>query len=629
MSSPGHGRVALSDRAAFRAPAANPAFRLGWLTILVVTVGVHLYTASAWSWFQDDLLFTSQTTDRGLFDYLFRPIANHFAPGTLGFAWLGTKLAPLNYTWAIVTGTLLAAGATIAWGLALRELFGEKLQILAALVLLSVTPSLLMDSLFWSRGLGTFSTLLAMGLCLWLLARLLVRGWSVRDFVLLTLTYGWGLFIWQKSMLITIPLLFVCLLLGPGDLRGAVRNAVRHLWSVSLLTAAYIPVFILAVKDAPSSSPNQYFPRTLGSFTSFATSGTLDIALPSMVGGPFGQTDSAGGVFPEASGALALGLFALTAVLVVIGVQYRRRGWLAIAMVVTYALVAWGLVFFSNRWPYIGEILIRSPHYTADLLPVMVLASVFLLNRTVLEEVRPLRRPVSEATLAWVRRGTVGYVALVCVAATITTGRTWDTLEPQSPKPYFDSLFAGARDLGAADVYDTRVPVAYVNPVYLDGGSRVSDVLGPLDLPLRFNEPTDRYVVVDEATGEFRKASVVGGYEDEGPGPVPDCGYAVDTGEVTDIPMAGDLYPLDWAMEVTYFTGSDATVLVRTDEDEVELDVPVSEPGSLGTRQLIVSGPVSELSFEGLTGESTVCVTDVRIGIVEASDEAPDKPADD
>ena len=84
-------RVAEPTDAVARPP--SPAFRVGWLAVVVFTVGLHAYTLASWSWYQDDLLFTSQTPDQGLGEFMFRPIADHWAPGTLGLIWVVTTLA--------------------------------------------------------------------------------------------------------------------------------------------------------------------------------------------------------------------------------------------------------------------------------------------------------------------------------------------------------------------------------------------------------------------------------------------------------------------------------------------------------------------------------------------------------
>jgi len=211
---------------------------------------------------------------------------------------------------------------------------------------------------------------------------------------------------------------------------------------------------------------------------------------------------------------------------------------------------------------------------------------------------------------------------------TVTTGRTWDALEPTSPEPYFDALLPQAEGLGKADVYDTRVPSGIVYPELFPRESWVSATLAPLELPLTFNEPTERYVVATEQ-GDFREASVVGGPVNDGPGPDGPCGYEVVAGETTRIPLTGDLFDFGWVMELTYFTGSDATIVVETDEDTVEVEVPANEPGGLGKRQLPLSGEITSLSVEGVTGDASVCITDVRVGLLEPTDEVPDRLKDD
>ena len=152
----------------------------------------------------------------------------------------------------------------------------------------------------------------------------------------------------------------------------------------------------------------------------------------------------------------------------------------------------------------------------------------------------------------------------------------------------------------------------------------VSAVLRPLYLPLRFNLQTERFLIVDD-DGHFREAAVVGGHANDGPGPDGECGYAVNTGMVTDVPLTGEFFPFGWVMELTYFTGGEALVSVRTDEDQVDVDIPVNTAGAVGKRQVPLSGAITSLSLEGLSGDSTVCVTEVRIGLLEPTDEAPEQ----
>jgi hypothetical protein len=387
------------------------------------------------------------------------------------------------------------------------------------------------------------------------------------------------------------------------------------------VTVAYLAFYLWAIQGAPAGHPPVQYARTVGSALSLVASGAVNSVLPSLVGGPFRMPDTSLGTFPSSPGPVAMVLWLVTVVLVLVGISCRRRGALAVGMTVFYALVSWGLVFFSDRFPAIGTILLGAARYSADVLPVALLTCMFLVTRTV-GETQPLRRPVAPEARTWIGRGLVLHLVAVTLVCAVNSGRAWDALEPSSTKPFMDNLVGDARALGRAEVYDSQLPTAIVNPVLLPGGSHVSDVLGPLDLPLTYDRPTARYAVL-AANGHFTQAAVVGGQTNVAPGPDGQCSYAVRKGQPTRIPLNGALYPFQWVVELTYFTGADAAVSLRTDEDHVDVDVPRNEAGSLGKRQLTVTGPVSALTLERLTGDVDVCVTDVRVGVIQATDQPP------
>jgi hypothetical protein len=617
-----------ADAAVDRTPAGTTtrgagwsAFRMGWLAILVVTVTANAWTLSSWSWLQDDLLLTSEVPRQGFAHFVFQDVAGHVFPGELLMSWVFTTLDPLDYTWPALSICLFAGAVVVGWGLAFREIFGERLHLLIPLVVLTLSPGATLVDHWWISAINVLPMQASMGFCVWFLARYLLRGRRRADLVWMNVSYALGLLMWEKSLLITVPLLFVCLLLGPGRVRDGFVLAVRTLWPTALVTLAYVAFYLWAIHDAPAGKPPVEYARTLGSAATLVASGTVNSVLPSLVGGPFRMPGTSLGTFPSSSGALALVLWGVTVVLVIVAISFRRRGVVALGMSAAYALISWGLVFFSDRFPAVGTILLGAARYSADVLPVVLLTCMFLVTRTV-GEAQPLRRPVPAPALAWIGRGLVVYLVAVSLLCAVNSGRAWDAIEPSSTKPFMDSLVKDARALGRADVYDTRVPDRIVNPVLLEGGSHVSDVLGPLDLPLRFNRPTARYAVLD-GDGHFRDAAVVGGQTNVAPGPDGPCGYAVNKGRPTRIPLNGSLFELQWAVEITYFTGSDATVSVRTDDDRVDVEVPRNKAGELGKRQFIVSGPVSALSVEQLSGNDSVCVTDVRVGIIQATDKSP------
>jgi hypothetical protein len=611
VNQPSHRRAYTED-APPPAPVWTP-FRAGWLVILVVAVAFRAFTLTQWSWVQDDFLFISDAADMGVVEYATQDVTGHVVPVPLLLTWLMTALAPLSYTWVVVTVCLLTALLVVAWGLALRELFGERLLILTLLLILSLNPGSTLVAHWWSSAMQVLPVQAAMGFCVFFLARYLRRGRRRSDLVGLNLSYAAGLLMWEKSLLITIPLFFVCLIVddGPGDTR--VRDVVRTLWPTAVLTAAYLVIYLVVTSGMQQVGSDGGYPRTLGSALDMLGHGTGDVLLPSLVGGPFGTPEYAFGTLPATGTALAwlLGLVAVG--LVVLGVRVRRRGWLVLVMVLVHAAVTWGLVFASDRFSAFGAEILAAPRYSADLVPVTLLGLAFLCLPTV-DEREPFRRRLPPRIVGPARRVGVAYAVLVCVLVAISSARVWNALEPTSTKPYVDRLVAGAKALGPATVYDTVTPDGVVNPVLFPETGRTSGVLAALDLPLTYDVPTDDFVMPDE-TGRFRRIAIEGPLNKR-PGPVDNCGYLLlGQGDRERIALEGDLFPYQWVVEISYFAQEGARVRVTTDEDEVELDVPASPSGSATHRQMVVRGPVSAVTVERLDdSDEGVCVTEVHVG---------------
>ena len=159
-------------------------------------------------------------------------------------------------------------------------------------------------------------------------------------------------------------------------------------------------------------------------------------------------------------------------------------------------------------------ILARSPHYTADLLPVMRAG----LHRSWSPGRRwtttePLRRPGGPVTRRWIRRGLVGYlVARVAWRRLVTTGRVWERRRADVTKPYLDTLIGEAAATGPRRRSTTpasRQRSSIRSSPEAAASSRRDP--RPLDLPLRFNEPDRAVPRWSDEDGHFREAAVVGG----------------------------------------------------------------------------------------------------------------------
>jgi len=617
VTAPGHRRVVVEDRQSRWTP-----YRVGWLSLLLVVVLARIWMMRSWSWLQDDLLLTSWTTTKGFGDYVLTDFAGHVLTGEMLIAWTFTKLDPLNWFWPGLTIVVFSALVVVGWGLALREIFGEKLHLLLAIVVITLTPGMTAISLWWISCLNLFPMIASMGFASWFLARYLLGDQRRRNLVGMNLSYALGLLMWEKSLLVTVPLFFLVFMLGPPTVRRAIPVAIRLLWPTALVTVGYLAFFLWSISDPEGEIPGKYT-RSVGGAVELVQHGAVDVTLPSIFGGPFQTVGSSTSAFGETPMPIAVVLVALTVALIVIGAVYRRRGWIALGMIATYAAIAWGLVFFSGRFHGLGAGITAIPRYSADLLPVVMLGCLFLVTPTRVET-EPLRRPMGEDKLAWIRRALVIHLVLATSVALVTTTRYWNRVEPTSTKPYMDNLVSDAEGVGAADVFDDTVPQTLVSGILLPDASRFSQILAPLDLPLRYNQPTDQFLMFGPE-GHLWEADVDGGVRSVTPGPDGDCGYGIDKGETVSIPLDGQPFAFVWGAQITYFTGSDATIGFETEAGREELELPVNEAGGVGKRQFVIPGAVDTLTVEGISGKSTVCITEVRIGPLKPTDRVPEK----
>jgi hypothetical protein len=107
-----------------------------------------------------------------------------------------------------------------------------------------------------------------------------------------------------------------------------------------------------------------FTPRGLGESLSFFFTGLFNIVLPSLVGGPWGAADNTTSIYDPMPAVLWLPMLALAVCAAILVVRHRRRGGWLIGMVLTYAVVSWGLVLFSSRYQSIGVLSVREASAT-------------------------------------------------------------------------------------------------------------------------------------------------------------------------------------------------------------------------------------------------------------------------
>src|SRR5687767_5994376 len=115
-------------------------FRLGVLILVVLTAIWRAWTMSRWSWFMDDWIYLSSTTDMSFQQFVTQNYNGHVMPGQFSLIWLLTRIAPMNYGVAVAVTCVFMIASLLAWTAALRELFGERWHLLYALTILGLSP---------------------------------------------------------------------------------------------------------------------------------------------------------------------------------------------------------------------------------------------------------------------------------------------------------------------------------------------------------------------------------------------------------------------------------------------------------------------------------------------------------
>ena len=598
-------------------------FRIGVTVLVVFTVAFRAWTLSEWSWYFDDWVWIESATNTDFWSYTFQVYNSHLQPGQFLIMWLVTELAPLSYGWIVLVVAGFSGAVVVAWALALRELFGERARLFIALVVLALTPAMTAVSLWWSTALNAFSVQLFMGLSVFFLARVL-NGGGMRSQIGLVASYAGGLFFWEKAAMITVPLVFTVLMVTSGPARARLQRLAEVLWPVALVTVGYIAFYIYAARNLTSIGTGQPMQaRSPVEALDFYLHALLNMSLPSLLGGPFADLPRPDSLFPDSPLLLQVLFAAITVAVVYLGLRYRRSAPLAVGLAAAYSLICWMLVFLTWRYDYFGDTMSQASRYWVDGLPVALLALMFLvvpLRTASPDEV--WRRPVSQANQRRLRSLSTQALSVLAVICLLATVRSWETMKPASPEPWVEALVTDMKAADDASVWDSTGRREVLGDFIAGDTGKISTMVRSLDLPVRFNEPAERLLVVGP-DGHLRPGAVVGGISEAGPGPAGECGYAVDAGESTAVPLSGEAFDFTWGMEITYFTGSDARISVRTDTDQVDLDIPKNEAGGVGLRQLVVEGPVTAVELVGLSGADTVCVTAVRVGNVEVANELP------
>ena len=205
--------------------------------------------------------------------------------------------------------------------------------------------------------------------------------------------------------------------------------------------------------------------------------------------------------------------------------------------------------------------------------------------------------------------GVLLLAASLCVASVVTV----DRFGTSPVRPWLANLEHGIDSTGSAALVDRNAPDDVMPVGFWGDQARLSYLLAPWRDRVEFQGPSPELRLVDDR-GRVARASFAPAASAP-PGPVPDCGYAVEADAPQAVDLEPDLFDLEWVLKVDAYSGSAGTLLVR---GERELEVPV--PAGLSSHLLVFTGTVDAFELQMAEGSGTACVTGVAVGTVAAAE---------
>ncbi len=563
-----------------------------------------------WSWTQDDWIYSTAATETDFWPYVLQNYNGHVMPAQFALSWAITRLAPLDFTWAVVIVGAFAAAALVAWAAALRTIFGTRRRTALGLAVLAFSPVYLPPGVWWAAAIQIFPLQLSAGLITLYAGRYLLHGGSRGDLLRLTGSLALGMIFWQKAALLIPVIAGLGVMLGPSGWRARVTTTARMLAGPVLLVLAYLPAYVALTRGPDAAATSLFQARPWGQVLSFSRIAFVDLGVPALVGGPWTWLGPAD--LRPRSGRIDLAVFVTVLVIAVIAIRARPRAWAAVALVLGYAGASWGLLLTSSRYDVLRDLIVRDVRYAADILPVAVLGAVFLLTPTVAESASRGRHELGAVSSALphalMRALRVVTPSALVLSLGVGDVLTWQQFASTSPRAWVANATTSLQTSGGRAVLDSAAPNDVASSL-LGSSAHVSRMFVPLRLPTAFNEPSTQLLALDTSG---RPGPVLVDQAADGPatGPVPDCGWLLDPGQSQTISVSPPLYAWEWVVSIDYYSQLGALVSVTT----TGRSQPASLPPGLAKLQLVTTTPIDTISVTSTPASGPVCITHVSVG---------------
>ncbi|KRF34328.1 hypothetical protein ASG94_16610 [Nocardioides sp. Soil805] len=576
------------------------------LAIVVLSLLWRAWTVARWTWQDDDWIYMHDAHAMPLWDYLVQDYNGHLMPGGFLVTWVVTTLAPLNFWVPVVVVALTSAGVVLVWAVALARLAGPRLLTLAPLALVALSPLYLRPTMWWAAATQALPMLVFMGLCV-IGAERWTRSHARADLLRLLVAYAGGLFFWEKAVLLVLPVCAVLLMADGRTLRARLRTARTPLVALAGVTLVYLPIFLVATSGESANSIEFNAAATQDGAVEFLARGFSEMLAPALLGGPWGTLPVSGDIYGHPSLGQSVLLGVLLVALATLAALRWPGSWTAIAAAGLYAVVAWGMILFSNRFILTGQHAVTDERFSADVLAAAVVSLALVM--------RAARRDGPRRRSAVTTRG--GRRALAPVLVGVLGGSllvsnllATDRIGTNPGRAWVENLRADLAARGAPTVlWDANTPDTVLQPAFFPAEARLSYVLAPYGDDVRFSEPARQLAIVDPR-GRVHDVEVTDESHAEA-GPVEGCGYALGPGDRVTVPMSDERYLWDWALQVNTVASTGGTMAVTVGGTTTVMQV---RPGLEQLQVQLQTAVPETITLEMADDAGTVCVSEVIIG---------------
>lgn len=574
------------------------------ITLLMVALAVRAVPAFGGYFYWDDLILIGRAGTQNLLSwgYLFDDHDGHVMPAGFLLGGLITRAAPLVWFWPALSLVVLQLLAWLALLRTLHVILGWRPVLLAPWTFALFTPLGLPGFAWWAAGLNSLPMLAALA---WVCgdAILLARTGNTRYAATGMSVFLGGLLFFEKAAVIPfVAFMLVALLNYVAGERNWLTSAWprgARLWLPALgLLTAWVALYLVVVDQ-------QRWSWDLAMTWNLLRRSFTHGIVPGLVGGPWQwqrwAPASPWAVPPVA--VMTLGWLALAAILVVSLARKRRLGpvWLAAA---GYAVAGQIPIYLMRSSRFTALELAQTLRYQPDLVFVLALLCAVGLcaaNRAT---------PALDASRA--RASAVVALAAAFVASSLFSSWTFLASWRDNPtKAYLQTTrasLAAARAASNAPLLDQEA-----DPLILQRVAWPENLLSHM-----FALVEDRPEFA-ASTGELRMLDMSGRLLDAKvtwvrtirPGPIPDCGYLVQTEAPVTMPLDGPLLPSEWTAEINYLANSDGTVILRLSEG-TETRVAV-HPG-LNRVFVRLAGAGDAITVRAQTAALSVCLASGPVG---------------